>query len=383
MIRRVLISTVAAATVVAAAVPLLAAPGAPGTAALQEDTTETEPAAVVTQSLNLGERYSADAWELEVQNAILADSADRAAYLEVRASVAFRSLSAQPLPYDWAALTGTPGFPILRIVDAEGIVYPIDSFEAGNSLVPGSNLVSIEPYLPARWTIGFETAVHQSEELSIEAVWNGSVVATWDVYSSPQPLSGWTPPPAARLVGASETVAWGDQLALSLEDDFVIACGDPAAAPTYTTYGIETLIANDDIEPGLFPNVLFPETPAYAVWTDGSSARFSTHSLEFAAVPDDDPFAEDGEGVAANAISVEQVIIPPSATVAALLTFEVPRDARFGPATEYPQAVVLYPPDSEPLWWSVSPGIGEIMPDCDTADVKFAYGPGFEVVPVP
>ena len=213
MYRRVLITLAFVVGAIAAGSSLTSA-SAPTGIALAQDT-ETPPVQPV-EHLLLGERYSSDAWEIEVQDAFVADSIDRAAYVEVRASVAFRNLGGAPVPYEWAALTGMRGFPKLQIVDQEGVIYPIDAGEAGNTLLPGSNLVSMEPYVPARWTIGFEVNGPQSSALSIEALWDEVVVAEWDVYSEPRPVEGWSAPPDAEVVDATTSrFDWTDSVGIS------------------------------------------------------------------------------------------------------------------------------------------------------------------------
>ena len=134
--RRTVIAVLALVTAGVAGVGALAAQPA-GVQLAQDDET---PTAVVVErvSLALGERYSNGEWELEVQDAFVADSDDRAAFVEVRASVAFRALSGATMPYEWAAFTGMSGYPTLQIVDGDDVVYPIDVFEAGTTMVPGS-----------------------------------------------------------------------------------------------------------------------------------------------------------------------------------------------------------------------------------------------------
>jgi hypothetical protein len=103
--------------------------------------------------------------------------------------VAFRQLSDLTIPYEWAGMTGIAGYPRLQLVDDEGEIWPITITEPAHSLLPGSNLISMEPYVPAHWTIGFEVPSAQTAELTIEALWGDVVVADWDVFTDPTSLN--------------------------------------------------------------------------------------------------------------------------------------------------------------------------------------------------
>ena len=305
MFRRVLISMTVVAMIAVGGNSLSAAsPVDSAYMALQDE--ESSAAPVPPAQLSLGERFSTETWELEVQDAFIADSLDRAAYVEIRASVAFRTLGGQSLPYEWGAFTGQPGYPNLQIVDSGNVVYPIDIFEPGHTLVPGSNLVSLEPFVPARWTVGFEANGPQSETLSIQAVWDGVVVAEWDVYSTVQPLQGWAPHPGAEILGSGAEFEWDDQVIASLIDHGIESCADAATQPVFTAFAVQFAIENSDTVPGLFPNVLHSEPTAIAIWNDGSSARSvsTTDAAVVGLVPTDD-------NVVINIRSQEQIIVRP------------------------------------------------------------------------
>jgi hypothetical protein len=189
-------------------------------------------------------------------------------------------------------------------------------------------------------------------------------------------LAGWEPPPDAALLGAADDFDWDDQLFVSFASSELLSCGDSALQPVYTTFSAEISVENSDIEPGLFPSVHFPETVAVAIWADGASAEMSLLSTDEAAVngllPED--------GIVVNARSAEQVIVPADSIVTSHMVFELPRDGRFSSVTEYPQSIIIFPPDAQPLWWSVTPGIGASETECLTATGGFVGGPLFESV---
>ena len=371
MYRRVLITLAFVVGAIAAGSSLTSA-SAPTGIALAQDT-ETPPVQPV-EHLLLGERYSSDAWEIEVQDAFVADSIDRAAYVEVRASVAFRNLGGAPVPYEWAALTGMRGFPKLQIVDQEGVIYPIDAGEAGNTLLPGSNLVSMEPYVPARWTIGFEVNGPQSSALSIEALWDGVVVAEWDVYSEPRPVEGWSAPPDAEVVDATTSrFDWTDSVGISLLDHGTLACGAVDAQAAFSRFAACFALDNGDIRDGLFPDVRHPEPTAIAIWADGSSARHV--SISGSIVVGLEP---DAGYAVINARSLEQIVVPADVIVSGFMDFTLPRDGRFSDPSQPPAAVLFFPPFGAPQWWEVN-GNGEVQFTEPCAGV--VGGPPFQAVP--
>ncbi len=127
-------------------------------------------------------------------------------------------------------------------------------------------------------------------------------------------------------------------------------------------------VTTDASRPGLFPNVLSPEPTAIAVWRDGASARMN-------AVDEIDFFGVEDEAV--NALTHEQVVVPPGAPIQGFVSFLLPRDTRFADPLEPPVAVIFYPPGDVPHWYDISGG-GTVAFDEDACD-GIIGGPPFEV----
>lgn len=367
MYRRATITLIAAAaTGLAAVAAFAAAPGAPAPVLLQEE--DTEPV-IAVEHLVLGSRYVTDIFELEIQDVLIEASPHRHGYSEVRATAALRILGGVPVPYEWAALTGILGYPELQIVDAEGEVWDITITEPGNSLLPGSNLVSIEPFVPVRWTIGFEVPTAHLDDLTITASRGGQVIADWDVYADPQPLRGWEAPLQADVVAANNPVVpWGDDLDMTIIDFGTTACDASNDGNVTTGFAMQVEVESSATRDSLFPNVLAPEPTAIAVWDDGASARMTSIDVTGFVGSELEPI---------NARTPEQLIVPPGAPIQGFVSFLLPRDTRFADPLGPPHAVIFYPPGNPPQWFEVT-GAGT-LPFADDACDGIAGGPAFQV----
>lgn len=367
MYRRATITLiVAAATCLAAVAAFAAAPGTPAPVLAQDE--ESEPM-IAAEHLVLGSRYVTDIFELEVQDVLVEPSPHRHGYSEVRATAALRILGGVPVPYEWSALSGALGFPELQIVDAEGEVWDITLTEPGNSMLPGSNLVSIEPFVPVRWTVGFEVPTAHLGDLTITATLGGQVVADWDVYADPQPLRGWDAPLQADVVAAGNpTVRWGDDLDMTIIDFGTTACDASGDGNVTTGFALQVEVESSATRDSLFPNVLAPEPTAIAVWDDGASARMTTIDVAGFVGAALEPI---------NARTPEQLIVPPGAPIQGFVSFLLPRDNRFADPLGPPNAVIFYPPGNAPQWFEVT-GAGT-LPFAEDACDDIVGGPAFQV----
>ena len=341
----------------------------------QEASTEAEletdtPTTFNVEHLSLGERYETPLFDLEIQDAFVAPSVDGVGYSKVRAAVAFRQLSDVPVPYEWAGMTGMVGYPELRVVDEDGEIWSITVRDPAQALLPGSNLVSLEPYVPGHWTVGFQVPTAQASELTIEALWNGELIADWDVFSNPVPLTGWDAPPNAAVLSSSDTIVeWNGSVISDIGVHGTGACAtNDASAETSFALFFE-LSTNDSLD-GLFPDVRAPNPVAIAIWEDGASARMRIDGI--ASLVGD-------ETVVANALSPEQIVIPPGVTLLGVGIFDVVRDQRFADLLEQPISVIFYPTEEQPVWYDV---VGAGTVDITDGLCEFATGGlVFDVLP--
>lgn len=339
MVRRVLIPTIA----LALSGWLIAAPQTPAPALLAQDEAAEETAPPPVADLDLGQRFAVDGWELEIQDLFMEESPRRYAYDEVRVSVAFRSIGG-PLPYLWDAFAGTAGYPALQLRDAAGEVWQIPVERPSSNLFPGSAQHTLEPGIPGHWTIGFDVPQSASDAMSVEAVWLGNPVASWDLNSTPSAPEGWPAPPGAAGAVLGDTFEWSDAIDVTPIGHALATCGDPDSERVTTLYLVILDVENLTDRDALFPDVRFPEVPGSAVWADGSSARYA--DLWAFADADDDliPY---------NARNSEQWIIPPRTTASLAFVYAVPRDSRLVDVDEAPDSVLMVNANGDARWYEV------------------------------
>lgn len=321
---------------------LAAAPSASGSALVAQDEAEAaQETAPPVFELGLGERYGLEGWELEVQNVFIEESPDRFGYDEVRVAVAYRTIG-EVVPYRFDSLTGAPGFPELQLRDGAGHVWEIPVTNPGANLYPGSAITTLDG-VPAHWTIGFDVPTPATDRMAVEAVWLGNVVASWDLNSAPATLAGWTAPATAFPSEFGDPISWSGNLEVVPTGHGILACGNPERERVTTAYVVTATLENLGDRDVYFPDVRYPDVPAFAVWTDGSSARYSVEGGYF----DDDLGIEPDPLDARNR---EQVIIPPRTASDRAWAFYLPRDSRLTDVEELPAWLLLQPPSGEPLW---------------------------------
>jgi len=342
MIRRVLISALA----LGLTGWLIAAPStsAPALLAQDEEAQDEEAVQVPLIELGLGQRFGVDGWELEVQDIFMEESPRRVGYDEVRVSVAFRTIGG-PLPYLWNAFTGTSGYPELKLRDAAGEVWEIPVERPASNLFAGSTQHTVEPGIPAHWTIGFDVPQSASDAMAVEAVWNDAVVASWDVLTAPANPEGWGTPPGATNALLGDTIEWSDAIDVTPVGHALAACGDPEIERTTSIYLAILEVENLSDRDALFPDVRFPETPGSIVWDDGSSARYADLWL----------FANTDEDlIPYNARNSEQWIIPPRTSADLAFVYAAPRDPRLVDENEPPTSALMVNPAGESWWFDLA-----------------------------
>ncbi len=371
MVKKLVLLAVALSTVLAA-IPVMAAtrPTDIAVAASYQDdsaqeSTESESVAPVPVGpLAPGERFTSDTFAIEVQDVDVSSSLVRHDYMELRVAVAFLNNSAAPIPYSPTAFSGEYTYPRLEVIDSEGLVYPVNRRIADHALA-GSFLPSIPSGLPAHWTVGYQVPTNQSSSLSIQAVVDGNVVATWDLNADPVALSGWDAPDGATVVGIGDRFDWSEGLSINFHTTYGDSCGDPnivVSAGNGKVFGTVTSSATVDT---LFPNVLYPEIPFYAVWADGSTANYQgVEDTDFLFSDISDVFTGDTTSIEPgpetwdvlwndglnNRESDERVILAPGTEHDFSVEFTLPRDSRLVDPQANPVAMYTITPDGSAYW---------------------------------
>lgn len=345
---------------------------------------ENEPTPVVVEELDLGERYTNDMFALEVQGYLTTESIDHQELVAVRASVALQNLSGGPMTYTPTALTGEGNYPALQLVDSAGEIYPINIRNPQRYAIAGSNLHFIPDGLPAHWTVGWQIPRAQASDMLIQAVWNGNVVAEWDMDSTPSRLEGWDAPDELATLESGDSLEWStdgnDRTVLTVEvgNSYANSCGHPDLVVSAAVGYVGINITNEATREAYFPGVEYPDVPMYAVWADGSSARYNDHyyfyAIDEATVafpadfgPDsakvnlddlDEFIAEenatffDEHGFNSEILErrASEHIVYPEETERRLAMFQLPRFSPLVNQMAPPVAVVLIPPTGESVW---------------------------------
>lgn len=301
---------------------------------------------LVAPVLAPGERLETDVFELEVEDSFTVPSPERFGYAEVRVAVAFRHSYPFELPYSAVSLAGgEPWYPELVLRDAVGGEYPIDRSRVHSFLGTGSVLVTQPPGIPARWTLAYQVPSPFARRLTAEAKFQDVTVASWDLSHAGRRTVGWSVPAEAGVQSWGSPIAWSDQLTVTPTGGTLLVCGDGATSPAIAVFGMGVVVENTSGADALWPNVTYPAAPGYAVWHDGSSARYfdETHP----AIDEDDLIDP------LDKISEEMVLIPPGTSVRRFMEFATPRDTRFVDPAELPDHVVLTPPAGGAVWIDV------------------------------
>ena len=385
MVKKLVLLAVALSTVLAA-IPVMATTRPTDvavSASYQDDSAQesTESEVIVADPvgpLAPGERFNGDVFAIEIQGVDVSASLVRTDYVEVRIAVAYQNNSAAPIPYSPTAFAGEYTYPRLELVDGEGIVYPLNRRIADHT-VAGSDVPSIPVGLPGHWTVGYQVPATQSTPMSIQLVEGDNVTATWDLEAGPVALAGWDAPDGTSVVTIGQEIEWSDGLTIDFHTVYGDACGDPymvVSAGNGIVFGTITSSATADT---LFPNVLYPNIPFYAVWADGSSARYQgVEEADFlftdlSSVTADTADAFDGieeQGILLgaglnNRESDERVIMAPGTTHSFAVEFTLPRDSRLVDPQADPVAMYTITPDGTSYWVDLA--------DAQSFDAEFFF----------
>lgn len=390
-----------------ATIPIVAAarPGNPAVAALQGDDSQqssqdiafaqTDQTQEVTppEELVLGERFTSEGFALEVQSFYTSKSLVRQNYSEIRVGVAFQNLGEESLLFSPIALSGEQGYPSLSVVDSAGEEYPLETRNPYRFAVPGSNLQHIPAGLPAHWTLGWQVPETQDSELTLRATWQENVVAEWNLLTAPRTLAGFDAPAGVVVGRAGEDIAWSEvttridppipaegeeraeptfesepQLTIRIQVSETFTCGAASLVYSAAAGTIYADVTNVHTRDAIFPGVGYPEIPMYAIWTDGTSARYGGSGVYL----EDEPLtsfsglgfltnAEREQAEVANDFFVRrldevgdgQQIVAPGIVAHRALFFGAARDSRLVDVEEPPSAIMLLPPAGDPIWIDV------------------------------
>lgn len=308
------------------------------------------------ESLVLGERFSGDGFAFEAQDVYTARSLTRTGYDEVRVPVTFINEGAEVMVYSSIGLTGTDGYPVIQLRDSAGVVHPVDTRDPGNTAAPGSNLTVLPPGMPAHWTLGFQVPTAYANSMELEVVQGGSVVASFALSGQPRPLAGFDMPAGADGADFGDTVSWSEGVDVTFRTVETVACGAPELVHSAVSTIVEVRLENTDVVDQFFPAVRHPAVTGYAIWEDGSSARFVGATTVFPPVPEDATTAEinqlmaDGVRSIPNARASHEIVVPPGFPLNLGLVFQTPRDSRFVEVTADPIALWLTPPSGSSIW---------------------------------
>ena len=386
-----------------AAIPIVAAarPGSPVQAAIQTgDSSESsselalaqsdEPSPPPVEELVLGQRHTNDSFALEVQSFYSSQSLERQNYSEIRVGVAFQNLGEQALRFSPIALSGEDGYPSLSVVDSAGEEYPLDVRNPYRFAVPGSNLQNIPSGLPAHWTVGWQIPETQDGSLTLRATWNGNVVAQWDLRSAPQTLAGFDAPAGVTVGAAGEDIPWSEftgridppepaqgeeraeptyesepQLNIRVQTAETFTCGHASLVYSAAVGTVYVDVSNVHTRDAVFPGVDYPEIPMYAIWTDGTSARYGGSAVYLEEEPITDfsgkgfltvserEYAEYGFDYhlrRLDEVGDGQHIVAPGIVAHRALLFGAARDSRLVDVEEPPSSLLMVTPAGDSVW---------------------------------
>lgn len=339
----------ALAAIPASARPDSVAPVVAQTSQQQVDTTNGE-------RLDLGERFSGDGFSFEAQDLYTARSLTRTGYDEVRIPVTFINEGSDAMLYSTIGPAGVDGYPAVQLRDSAGVAHTVDTRDPGNSVAPGSNLTVLPVGMPAHWTLGFQVPSAFTNSMELEVVSDGNVVAAFTLSGTPRSLAGFDMPAGAEGVDFGDTVTWSDGVEITFRTVETVSCGAPELVHSAVSTIVEARIENTDVVDQFFPAVRHPAVTGYAIWEDGSSARFVGATTVFPPLPEDATTAEVNEMMAEAVQSIpdvrasHEIIVPPGFPLNMGLVFQTPRDSRFVEVTADPVALWLTPPTGSNVW---------------------------------
>lgn len=333
------------------------------------------------ERLALGERFSGDGFSFEAQDVYTARSLTRTGYDEVRVPVTFINDGAAALLYSTIGLAGVDGYPAVQLRDSAGVAHPVDTRNPGDAAAPGSNLTVLPVGMPAHWTLGFQVPSAFTDSMELEVVQGGSIVASFVLSGTPRPLTGFDMPAGAVGVDFGDTVTWSDGVEITFRTVETVACGAAELVHSAVSTIVEARVENTDVVDQFFPAVRHPAVTGYAIWEDGTSARFVGATTVFPPFPEDATAAEINEMMAEGVRSIpnvrasHEIVVPPGFPLNLGLVFQTPRDSRFVEVTADPVALWLTPPNGSNVWVDLnSAPVSEFAIDEDfQVDVACAF----------
>ncbi len=379
MIRKSMLLTAALLAAVAA-IPAAARPDSMSPVVAQSAVAQVD--ATNGEQLALGERFSGDGFSFEAQDLYTARSLIRTGYDEVRVPVTFVNESGETIAYSTVGLAGEAGYPTVQLRDSAGVAHPIDTRNPGNSAAPGSNLTVLPSGMPAHWTLGFQVPSAFTNSMTLEVVQSGAIVASVALSGDPLPLTGFDMPAAASGADFGDTVSWSDGVDVTFRTVETVACGAPELVHSAVSTIVEARLENTDVVDRFFPAVRHPSVVGYAIWEDGSSARFVGATTVFPPFPADATTQEinemmaDGVRSIPNARASHEIVVPPGFSLNLGLVFQTPRDSRFVEVTTDPIALWLTTPDGTDIWVDLgsAPVSAFEIDDEFQTDVACAFG---------
>ena len=359
------VTAVAAAAAVLLAVGSSAADPSASNLALQSEEPTPEPISV--QVLQLGEAYSGPGYQVVAHDSFSDASPQRVGYSELRIAVLVHNTSPQAIPYSDFGLPNLIGVPELIVVDSQADTYAIDLLHPIYGSQPGADLISIEPGMSARWTLGFQVPTATVASARLVLVDGGQWVAEWDL--STEPVStGFLPEPDA-VVTLGDSIPWDTQVRASVVEYGALTCGDPAIEPVAEIIGVTVEVTNTNNAEYLWPSVAYPSVPSIVQWADGGAAKAVLET-----------FVGDSETL--ERVDGATTVLPPQSTESRAWVMAAPRDGRFVTVTAPPRGVWLYPPAGGSIFVAfqgTSPTIGLDPALCDIgflgSPVAYAFGP--------
>jgi hypothetical protein len=357
------VTAVAAATAVLLAVGSSAADPAVPSLGLQTE----EPESASVQVLQLGEAYSGPGYQLVADGSFFDASPLRVGYSELRVGILVHNTSPLPLPYSDFGLPNLVGLPRLIVVDSQADIYPVDLLHPVQGSQPGADLISIEPGMSARWTLGFQVPTATVASARLVLVDGGQWVAEWDL--STEPVStGFLPEPDA-VVTLGDSIPWDTQVRAAVTEYGSLTCGDPSIEPVAQIVGVTVEVSNTDNAEYLWPSVAYPTVPSIVQWADGGAAKAVLET-----------FVGDRETL--ERVDGATTVLPPQSTEERAWVMAAPRDGRFVTVSAPPRGVWLYPPAGGSVFVAfqgAAPTIGIDPALCDIgflgAPVAYAFGP--------
>lgn len=332
---------------------------------LQTDDPEQITAPVA--ELTLGEVYAGSGYSMTIHRAFTEPSPDRVGYTEVRASLSLLNTSDVPILFSDAIFVGGNGYPDIALRDDTGDTHTLDIWRPQYGSAPGADIISIMPGLSARWTIGFQVPTGAIDELSIEASNEDSVLASWDLYSSEQPIA-WEAP-NATTVAMGNSFAYDDGVNLTATAIGTLVCGTPSIETVAHIVTVTFAVDNTTHADYRWPASMSPDPTFILQWADGSAAAASVETFT-------------GAQETLPRWSASGAFIPPHWKGDRALVFSAPRDGRMVTISDGPAGVYIDTPLGDQVWVDLTgaPDTVNVSPQfCDLgfqgAPVPYAFAP--------